>query len=357
MTKHGILSDTRGTTSVEYVMLLCLVAVFGLVSWQSFGATIESRIAGAERTLRDEGGLGLATGGPTPGAYGPIGAARAGLGVDDAGDVGNRSSGATRRDPIGDGIRDGASQFVRDTIDGVGAIAGGVYHAATNPRATGAAVWDAITHPRETAAAVASTASAVVGSAVDSAVELVDAVRRGDAYAASRAGTLIATSFIPAGPVVNGVRGVRAATAAAGTVERAAGAAVRARAPTAVRDTGYGTRATWDGDPHAMVAFETDGRGVVVSDIFRGAEPRGTAGQMLADSLRIAGQPRPTTIRLSGIINKPTLEALERGATPAETLLGSTVGNAARELGGSITGWSVGSHRGKTWIEAAISYP
>ena len=131
----------------------------------------------------------------------------------------------------------------------------------------------------------------------------------------------------------------------------------RAAAPSSVQKTPFGGwRATWENDPHALVAFEPQGAGVDVSDIFRGAQPSRTGGQMLADSLRTAGIPKPETIRAVGIINKETLDALASGAQPAETLLGKTIQNAARELGGTVTGWSTGIERGKAWIRAIIKY-
>ena len=44
--------DTRGTSTVEYVMLLCLVVVSGFVAWQHFGDTVAVRVVPAERVVR-----------------------------------------------------------------------------------------------------------------------------------------------------------------------------------------------------------------------------------------------------------------------------------------------------------------
>jgi hypothetical protein len=60
---------------------------------------------------------------------------------------------------------------------------------------------------------------------------------------------------------------------------------------------------------------------------------------MLADALRMAGNPRPGTIRFQSIINDRTMR------------------NAVQELGGRITGWSQGVDRaGKPFIQAVIAY-
>ncbi len=44
--------DCRGTSTVEYVMLLCLVAVAGFVAWQHFGDTVAVRVVHADRVIR-----------------------------------------------------------------------------------------------------------------------------------------------------------------------------------------------------------------------------------------------------------------------------------------------------------------
>ena len=77
---------------------------------------------------------------------------------------------------------------------------------------------------------------------------------------------------------------------------------------------------------------------------------------MLADALRGAGIDRPSTIRITGIIHKPTLAQLAVGAPAADTVLGRTLANAAREMGGTITGWATGVTREKPWIEATMAY-
>ena len=77
---------------------------------------------------------------------------------------------------------------------------------------------------------------------------------------------------------------------------------------------------------------------------------------MIVDALRTKGINRPSTIRLTNIINDATLEAIEKGIAPQDTLLGNTLKNAVREMGGTSTSWSTGLSRGKRWIEVKVSY-
>jgi hypothetical protein len=125
-----------------------------------------------------------------------------------------------------------------------------------------------------------------------------------------------------------------------------------------VSETGFGGfRATFGNDRRAFVMFEPKGRGVNVTDIFRGDRPKGSAGAMLADALRKAEITRPETVRVSQILeNQPTLKQLAEGVAAGETVLGRTAASAIKELGGKVTEWTFGEYKGKTWIEATISY-
>jgi RHS repeat-associated protein len=114
--------------------------------------------------------------------------------------------------------------------------------------------------------------------------------------------------------------------------------------------------ATYGADEKAYAMFKAKGSGVEVTDLFRGNQPTGSAGKMLADALGKAGKGTPGAIRFSGIINERTLAELGQRLAPGETLLGKTLSNTVKELGGKITGWSSGVYRGKPWIEATISY-
>ena len=46
-TSASLLADTRGLTTVEYIILLCLVAVVGFGVWQKFGTTVRDKVTGA----------------------------------------------------------------------------------------------------------------------------------------------------------------------------------------------------------------------------------------------------------------------------------------------------------------------
>jgi Flp pilus assembly pilin Flp len=43
--------DTRGLTTVEYVILLCLIAVFAVGTWQTFGKYVGKKIGDSTTTL------------------------------------------------------------------------------------------------------------------------------------------------------------------------------------------------------------------------------------------------------------------------------------------------------------------
>lgn len=45
--------DERGLSTVEYVILLVLVAVAGIVAWNSIGGTVVSKIEGSDNRLKE----------------------------------------------------------------------------------------------------------------------------------------------------------------------------------------------------------------------------------------------------------------------------------------------------------------
>jgi hypothetical protein len=255
MRTRSLLTDTRGKTTVEYLIVLCLLAVVGFGTWRGFGETVEGKVAGARRTLADEddGGLGSAvstSGGSAHGAASALGlgsgggsggaASRAAVIGAASGAVGAASGGLGTARDAGRGVRDGVQQFVSDTLDTVGAVASGIAGVARDPRAAAhavaGAVSHAIDHPDEVARAAGRTASAVAEGLAESARQFADAVRRGDTYEVSRSITLAAGSFIPGGPVMNGARAARAAATVAATTERAAGAVAREVRDVAARE-------------------------------------------------------------------------------------------------------------------------
>jgi Flp pilus assembly pilin Flp len=46
--KAGLLRDRRGLTTVEYIIILCLIAVVGFAVWQKFGNTVKTKVGGAD---------------------------------------------------------------------------------------------------------------------------------------------------------------------------------------------------------------------------------------------------------------------------------------------------------------------
>ena len=48
---EGLLSDERGLTTVEYPILLCLIAVVGFAIWKKFGETVKEKVGGADSVM------------------------------------------------------------------------------------------------------------------------------------------------------------------------------------------------------------------------------------------------------------------------------------------------------------------
>ena len=43
-----LLHDEEGLTTVEYIIILCLIAVVGFAIWRQFGNTVKSKVQGAD---------------------------------------------------------------------------------------------------------------------------------------------------------------------------------------------------------------------------------------------------------------------------------------------------------------------
>ena len=77
---QGILRDQRGLSTVEYVVILVLIAVAAIGTWRTFGGAIVGKIGESTIAIRDMEGNGSAadqkTGQPasTPGSKTPAGA-------------------------------------------------------------------------------------------------------------------------------------------------------------------------------------------------------------------------------------------------------------------------------------------
>lgn len=48
---EGLLSDEQGLTTVEYIIILCLIAVVGFAIWKKFGETVKSKVSGADNVV------------------------------------------------------------------------------------------------------------------------------------------------------------------------------------------------------------------------------------------------------------------------------------------------------------------
>lgn len=42
--RRTLLRDTRGLTTVEYIIILCLIAVTGFALWQNFGGAVNTKV-------------------------------------------------------------------------------------------------------------------------------------------------------------------------------------------------------------------------------------------------------------------------------------------------------------------------
>jgi hypothetical protein len=118
----------------------------------------------------------------------------------------------------------------------------------------------------------------------------------------------------------------------------------RATPPTSVEPRSPGSPvwiAKWSGTS-SLVSFRvlSDSK-VSIFDIGRDKnhQPKGTAGQMIADSLRAANIPQPKIIKIDMISNPPTVAKLAQGKSPSETVLGETVRKTVEDLGGEIAEW------------------
>lgn len=51
--RPSLLSDQRGLTTVEYIIVLGLVAIVGIAAWQQFGETLTGEIEAADGYISD----------------------------------------------------------------------------------------------------------------------------------------------------------------------------------------------------------------------------------------------------------------------------------------------------------------
>jgi Flp pilus assembly pilin Flp len=48
---NALLNETEGLSTVEYVILLVLIAVVGIAAWRTFGSTVVSKVNGGNSTI------------------------------------------------------------------------------------------------------------------------------------------------------------------------------------------------------------------------------------------------------------------------------------------------------------------
>ncbi len=46
-----LLEDTQGLTTVEYIIILCLIAVVGFAVWKKFGETVKTKVNDANSVV------------------------------------------------------------------------------------------------------------------------------------------------------------------------------------------------------------------------------------------------------------------------------------------------------------------
>lgn len=51
--RRGLVGDQRGLTTVEYIIVLGLIAIVGIAAWQQFGETLRGEIEAADSYMAD----------------------------------------------------------------------------------------------------------------------------------------------------------------------------------------------------------------------------------------------------------------------------------------------------------------
>lgn len=55
MGKHSVVGDERGLTTVEYVIILVLLAVMAIVTWRTFGSAIKGQVGTSTEAINKLG--------------------------------------------------------------------------------------------------------------------------------------------------------------------------------------------------------------------------------------------------------------------------------------------------------------
>lgn len=53
---QGLLQDEQGLSTVEYIIILILIAVIGIVAWQNFGSAVKEKTESATGEIQGLGG-------------------------------------------------------------------------------------------------------------------------------------------------------------------------------------------------------------------------------------------------------------------------------------------------------------
>jgi Flp pilus assembly pilin Flp len=48
---RDLLADTQGLSTVEYIIILCLIAVVCFAIWRQFGETVKAKVQGADSQM------------------------------------------------------------------------------------------------------------------------------------------------------------------------------------------------------------------------------------------------------------------------------------------------------------------
>jgi Flp pilus assembly pilin Flp len=51
--KNSIVRDERGLTTVEYVIILVLIATMAIIAWGKFGTAVQKKVADSETQIND----------------------------------------------------------------------------------------------------------------------------------------------------------------------------------------------------------------------------------------------------------------------------------------------------------------
>lgn len=120
-------------------------------------------------------------------------------------------------------------------------------------------------------------------------------------------------------------------------------------------DDGFGVWVKSRVDVEAAARVESGAAGPVITDVYRRGLPKGSGTALVSRALREVPPERGGKITISGIVNEPTLDALDAGLPASESLLGKLGARALRENGfePGAARWTTGRN-GKPGIEIDV---